>query len=755
MNNYSSLDLDKVKLDIAYYISIAEANDYLINEEVDFNPLVIENKLNLTKEAIKILQEGNIINFDGILSCHEILEKARRDIVLSPAEFNKILTFHNHVNRIKKQFNKFDDELIIKDYTDSLFTADDLFERVSNTIDNNGNIKSNASPLLNEIYNKILKLEKEINSKAITFINKNASSLQEAAIFVRNNRITFLIKNSDKNKFQGYSHGSSSSGLATYVEPGSFVELDNQKLELEEDKNSEEYRILSGLTYELANYVDNYLNDFESLIELCVIFAKANYGINHNGVIATINKEHNLILEDISHPLIPSDQVISNTYRLSNDYNGIVISGSNTGGKTVGLKTMGLSVIMSYLGIPLFAQNAQIPLYDNVFVDIDDNQSIANSLSTFSAHISNINSILSKASNKSLVLIDELISGTDPKEAQAISLAIMDRLNEIGCKYIITTHFDDIKNYAYNDEKILLSSVGFDSHTLKPTYRYYENSVGMSNALEIASRYFEDISIIEKAKEYLSKEKKQDDILLDELAKTINENTHLKEKLSSKLEEVNKLKNTYDENIKKFVEEKKLLKEKYLSDLNDYIEEIKNKAIDKLDSIKEKKDIQIIEDIEELKEDSLIEEKEIVEYEVGDRVKVEGMSQVGSINELNGEDVVVVIGNLSINTKIDKLEFVSKPIKTVEIKQRKTKSLSPRELNIVGYRVEEALDLIDDFIDNAIGSKRTSIKIVHGFGTGALKKAVREKLRKNKFVREYHDGDYYDGGGGVTIVEFK
>ena len=755
MNNYSSLDLDKVKLDIAYYISIAEANDYLINEEVDFNPLVIENKLNLTKEAMKILQEGNIINFDGILSCYEILEKARRDIVLSPAEFNKILTFHNHVNRIKKQFNKFDDELIIKDYTDSLFTADDLFERVSNTIDNNGNIKSNASPLLNEIYNKILKLEKEINSKAITFINKNASSLQEAAIFVRNNRITFLIKNSDKNKFQGYSHGSSSSGLATYVEPGSFVELDNQKLELEEDKNSEEYRILSGLTYELANYVDNYLNDFESLIELCVIFAKANYGINHNGVIATINKEHNLILEDISHPLIPSDQVISNTYRLSNDYNGIVISGSNTGGKTVGLKTMGLSVIMSYLGIPLFAQNAQIPLYDNVFVDIDDNQSIANSLSTFSAHISNINSILSKTSNKSLVLIDELISGTDPKEAQAISLAIMDRLNEIGCKFIITTHFDDIKNYAYNDEKILLSSVGFDSHTLKPTYRYYENSVGMSNALEIASRYFEDINIIEKAKEYLSKEKKQDDVLLDELAKTINENTHLKEKLSSKLEEVNKLKNTYDENIKKFVEEKKILKDKYLSDLNDYIEEIKNKAIDKLDSIKEKKDIQIIEDIEELKEDSLTQEKEIVEYEVGDRVKVEGMSQVGSINELNGEDVVVVIGNLSINTKIDKLEFVSKPIKTVEIKQRKTKSLSPRELNIVGYRVEEALDLIDDFIDNAIGSKRTSIKIVHGFGTGALKKAVREKLRKNKFVREYHDGDYYDGGGGVTIVEFK
>ena len=453
--------------------------------------------------------------------------------------------------------------------------------------------------------------------------------------------------------------------------------------------------------------------------------------------------------------MIPEDKVVSNTYRLFEPYKGIVISGSNTGGKTVSLKSIGLSILMTYLGIPIIASEAEVPFYRNIFVDIDDNQSIADSLSTFSAHIKNINDILSKADEKGLILIDELISGTDPKEAQAISLAILDKIKQIGSQFIITTHFDDIKNYSYEDEQILLSSVGFDLKTLNPTYHYYEDSVGSSNALEIASRFFDDEAIIENARHYLEKNKSDIDEMMDRLANQLQENEDLKEELHKKEIELEETIEEYDLKIETFEKEKEELKIKYLKQLDEYIEEVKEKALEKLESIKEThKDNKVVEEITELASEVPAKEEK-VEFKVGDNVRIKDNEQIGVITSINKDNASINIRGLTVRTRLSDLTLMPK------VKKQETKVTSaryrrvPSEINLVGQRVEDGLVMMEEYLDKANAAKMSSVKVIHGIGTGILRKALRQRLAKLSYVKTYKDGDYYDGGSAVTIVEFK
>lgn len=515
MNNYNSIDLNKVKEQVLEFCAIDDSKTFILNEEVSFNPLQIKKNLRQSDEVIKLLNKGFNISFDGIENISDIFENANKNIVLSTIELSKILSFHNHCRRIKNKIDEIEDDYLIKDYSDSININEDLARRIGKVVDINGGIKEDASEKLSSIFYEINRNLDSIHSLSASFISKNNAYLQENNVFYRNDRVTFLLKNSAKNKFNGYQYGTSASGLASYVEPEQFIELNNKKLSLENDKQEEVNRLLKELTYYVSLYSQFYIANFDSIMMLDVIFAKGEYGYNKGGIVSKINSDNYLFLKNIAHPLIASNLVVSNTYELNNEYQGIVISGTNTGGKTVGLKLIGLSVLMSYLGIPLIAEEAQIPLYDNIYIDIDDNQSINNALSTFSAHISNINMILNNATEDSLILIDELISGTDPKEAQAISLAILEKILELKSKFVITTHYDEIKQFSFNNERILLSSVGFDLDELKPTYKYIENSIGMSNAIDIADRYFDSKEIIDNARKFLNINKSKEDELLD------------------------------------------------------------------------------------------------------------------------------------------------------------------------------------------------------------------------------------------------
>lgn len=755
MTNYNCLDLNNIKEKVASLACIQEAKDFIMDEVVPFNPLLIKNNLLQTKEALDILNDKVNVSFDGIENVNEILAKADKGITLSGIELLKLLYFHNHSYRIKRQFTQFDKSLTIRDYSDSINVDVNTFTKIENCIDNQGQVRDDASDDLRRINAELNQCDKDLINKAHSFIDKHTTSLQETSIYERNGRITFLIKNSDKNKYAGYSYGTSSSGLASYIEPGPFIELNNHKIALLEDRDNEIERILKHLTYLVSSISELYIHNFESLMMLNVIFAKATYGYNMHGILADIVEDYYFDIKDLCHPLIDINKVISNSYRLYEPYQGIVISGSNTGGKTVSLKAIGLAVLMSYLGIPIIASSACIPLYKNVYVDIDDNQSIADSLSTFSAHITNIDNILSNASYDSLILIDELISGTDPKEAQAISLAIMEKIKDIGSTFIITTHFDDIKNYAYKDENIMLSSVGFNIDTLTPTYRYLENSVGSSNAIEIASRYFNDVNIIERAKYFLSLNKTHEDELIDKLAKQIEENELEKDKIKNLKIENEELLKEYNEKLKSFEGEKQILKDKYIKELNEYINSIKQSAQDKLDSITKKEDKQIIKEINNLKVNDVSEENNDIEFCIGDNVRIKDNEQIGTIIELNNENVVIDVRGIKVKTKTDSLILMPKTKKIKEHKEEKRYARVPGEINLVGQRVEDGIIELEAYIDRALAAHMSSVKVIHGIGTGALRAAVREKLKKNRLVKSIKDGDFYDGGSAVTIVEFK
>ena len=755
MTDYNNLDLNVIKEKIGEFASIAEAKSFILNEEVPFNPLKIRKNTRETAEFLDLLNKNESFSFDGIFNIDDLLEKADKNIILNGIELKNILVFHHHCNRIKKQFSKYDPELSIRDYSDSLNINEEVFSQIEKCIDNSGEVKDDASEKLKAISRDLDACVKDLYNKAHTFIDRHSGSLQESSVYLRNDRITFLIKSSDKNKYQGYTYGSSSSGLAYYVEPQSFIELNNRKISLMHDREDEISRILQHLTYLISSISEQYSYNFECLLNLCVLYAKARYGYNNSGIIADLCEGEYFSFSDLSHPLIDPKRVVSNSYRLYPPYQGIVISGSNTGGKTVSLKVIGLSILMTYLGMPIIASDAKVPIYKDIYVDIDDNQSIEDSLSTFSAHISNINSILKDADERSLILIDELISGTDPKEAQAISLAILDKIKQLKSKFIITTHFDDIKNYSYKDEQILLSSVGFNMETLTPTYKYLEDSVGSSNALEIASRYIDDPDLIENAKRYLAKNKSEQEELLDKLSRQIEENEFLKNELHQRKSEYETLHREYDRKINEFEAIKDKLKADYEKKLNDQLAEIIDKANEKLDDIKDNREEakKIIEQIEEFSTEETRQEK--VEFKVGDNVRIKDNEQIGVIGSINNDTATISIRGLTIKAKLDDLTLMPKTKKQETKVVSKTYKRVPGELNLVGERVEDGLVMMEEYLDRANASHMSQVKVIHGIGTGALRTALRERMKKLSYIKSFKDGDFYDGGSAVTIVEFK
>lgn len=757
MTNYNQIDLDKVKEKIAELSFIEESKAYILNENVPFNPIQVKRNIVETDEFLSLLNKGFTINFDGIENVGPILDKADKEFILTSIECARVLNFHNHIERVKRLLSKIDDDLNIKDYYDSLIVNNALGDKINNVVDNNGNIKEDASPKLKQIIKDIDTNEKFLYNAAHNFINKYGASLQEPSIYLRNDRVVFLMKNSDKNKFNGYTYGTSASGAASYVEPECLLNYNNKKISLEEDKQEEINRILMELSYAISKESNNFRRNFDSIVKLNVVYAKAQYGYLNHALMAKIS--NNLYLKDICHPLIEKNKVVSNTYELTKAYKGIVISGTNTGGKTVGLKTIGLSVLMTYLGIPLICDEAYVPMYDMVYVDIDDNQSISNSLSTFSAHLSNINDLLNKANDKSLILIDELISGTDPKEAQAISLAILDKILKLGSSFVITTHYDDIKNYSYKNPDIILSSVGFDYNTLKPTYKYIENSVGASNAIDIAERYIDDKDLILYARNVIKNNSSKEEELLNKLAKEIEENETLKTKLAEEIKESEELRASFNKRIEEFDKEKESMRIAYQNKLNLELEEIRLKAIEKLESIKEGKQKVVVKEIEDLYVEPSKEflEEINVTYEVGDRVRVGESERIGVISEIKGDKVQVSINGLIVNTNKDNLTKMPKLVQKErkgETERHYKPSIS-RELNIVGKHIDEGIVILENYLDAALLNGYSQVKIIHGIGTGQLKNAVWAKLKQLKFVKSFSYGDYNDGGSAVTIVVLK
>ena len=757
LNNYEGLELNLIKKEVANEALFSMSKDYILNEEVSFNPIVIRNNLKKTKEALNIISKHGRFAFDELKDISDSLNNLNKGFTLTSNELLEVYEHNACVKRIVRYFKQIEELEELEDYTASLFYDDNLMNEINLKIDSNGEVKEDASTKLKTLYDRALEVDSLINEKAKEFIRDNTNSLQESLIYYRNNRACFLIKNTDKNKFDGFTYGNSASGLASYVEPKVLTSLNNEKSDINNDIKEEINKILYNLSLLVLKDAQNFLDNLESLMLLEVYFAKANYGFSKTGVVASIDDE--LYLKDLAHPLIDDKKVVLNTYSIKKPYRAIVIGGSNTGGKTVSLKNIGVSVLMTYLGIPLIASEAKIPLYDEVYIDINDSQSIIDSLSTFSSRLLSLNNILNHITDRSLVLIDEIASGTDPKEGEALALAIIETLNNCGCNFVITTHYSKVKKYALASKNILLSSQAFDNLKLLPTYKYIENSLGQSNGLEIASRYITNSNLLSRAKTILKENESDEERVLRLLEEERAKLDYKQKELDAMLSKQKELTDKYQKELDNYKAKKASLEKEAQDKIDEYVERQKEKArhiIKKIrkENLKEHEAQKIASELNDL----FIDQKNQVineDIKVGDNVIVLSTSQVGKVETIKDNKVTVIVNGISLKTSLDNLNKTVAPKK--EVKKRVDKSFNrcDKEIVLVGKRCEEALELLSKYLDDAYGSNLKSCRIVHGYGTGVLKKAIHEALKKNKIVKSFHLADAYDGGGAITIVEFK
>ncbi len=652
----------------------------------------------------------------------------------------------------------------IEDLIDSLSIHKDIIERVECSISSSYEMLDSASSMLREIRRSIGLCEKEITKTTQDLIARYHSILMENITALRNNRTCLLVKISDKHKMKGFIHGESASGQAVYIEPEALLQLNNKLNDLHIKEQEEIERIVWELCTLIKPHVHAYLGDLDTFVLLDALFAKAKWAYDHLGIYAELEeKEPILYFKNARHPLIDEKKVVANTYHLENPYRHLLITGSNTGGKTVTLKTLGLFTVMTLAGFPILCEEARVFCFDGVYVDIGDRQSIVESLSTFSAHLSKLAMICHQASHHSLVLLDELGSGTDPNEGECLAIAVLDYFRKKSIMCAATTHYSKLKEYAKKMEDVLLASVAFDLEKMRPTYRYLEGYAGASNAFEIAKRYHLNEEIIAHATKLKEQGKSDSTRLMEKLDADFMA-------LKKQQEELDAQKVLLEANTKALKDEKQQIKAqqaKLFEDANkkaqEIIEEAKLKADEVITQLKEMKSdvkqheiIAIRSTLNSAKEEEM--EKPVTHtFAIKDYVRLTKLGYHGEIESIKGNRATVFANGMKMNVKLSELELTPRPHqpKVAMHSAKVTKKKVSMECNLIGMRVSEAIPVMDKYLDNAMMSRIYQVRIIHGAGTGALRKGVHDYLKKHKYVDSYRLGSEGEGGLGATVVTLK
>ena len=764
MNNIKSLEFDMIRNILSNYASMKLNKEKIMNLDLITNKEALLEELNKTDEASRILSRYGRIIITELNDIYSSIDKACKGAILNIDELYDIkLSFS--IIKENKNFSKNINQEEFKSFF-SLINYLSICPEINNslikTISDNREIKDDASSKLKSIRNEIKKLESEIKEKLLKLINTYGSILNDTNIVYKNGKQVLAVKSTDKYKLGGIVVDESNSGYTSYVEPEVVYKITSKINILRNEENEEILKILTELSRLVCKYANEIRTNFECLLELDFMFAKGEYCNNIDGKIATIS-EDTIKLIKANHPLIDRSKVVSNDFYLSKDNKKIlIISGPNTGGKSVALKTVGILSYMNECGLAIPVKGeAILPIFDNIYVDIGDNQSIVSSLSTFSSHISNIAYILNNITNKSLVLLDEVGAGTDPREGESLAMAIIDYCHKKDCFLLSSTHYENLKTFAIKQDYVQVSSMEFDKVNLKPTYHLLKNQVGKSYALEISSKYGISKDIINKAYSYKREYSTSTELALEKLELKLEEQLNLIKEYELKNNKLNRL---IEENKEKeILLNKKLeeIKENSEELIEDLVKERKEQINEIYKSIKEKENLKMHEALIANKElDSFISEDEEIEindtFKIGDNVKIVSLSKVGVITSVNKNKYGVNIGNLTLNVDGSDLErFKAKQVKTkVSISSKVKSEKMSMELNLIGKRVEEALNLLEPYLDKARLMHLPSVRIIHGYGTGKLQKAIHEYLKKEKNI-EYHFGGMSDGGMGSTIVEFK
>ncbi len=762
--NYDGLQFREIKQQISSFCSFSVGHQIIEESEPQFSKLPVQLNLNRLKQALQMTIKYGSMPFGGVYDVSNAVSLAMKDATLSCADLLRIADQSYAIREIKNYSKGCECE---KDHIDELVNTLESMEvtasHITQCISRSNEVVDNASAELRRLRKQIKQLQVNVASRLASFMARNKQYLQDDIIAKRNDRSVILVKNNYKNTVQGLQYGQSSSNQATYVEPAEIIPLNNELQNTYEAEKREVQRILHELSQEVKKDGNRYLGNVETLGLLDSIFAKARWAKEKDAVVGDINENMDLIIEKGRHPLIDPKKVVANSYHIIKPIKTILITGPNTGGKTVSLKLVGLFTIMHLSGMALPCEHASIPIYDNVFYDIGDNQSIQDDLSTFSAHIQTLARICNEATDRSLVILDELGSGTDPVEGQAIASAVLDYFRRKNIYTMATTHYAKLKAYGQQYDDIMLSSVEFDQVDLKPTYRYLENTIGQSNALEIAARYGFDENILESARQFKLAQQSPEDRVMENLQKQLELVSQQSELLEKRLADVNeqqrKLK---DENAKLIIDRQNIIAEAR-QEAFEIVEEAREESEEIIEELKAQKNYNLNEvaklkhKLNELVEE---EEEEVIddeELKVGDYVRITLTNQVGEIIGMDKKSVTVLCGNTKIKASLGNVVKTSKPVRKVDTsraKVRRTSSFNV-ECNLIGMRVEEAMIVLDKFLDDALLANAPFVRVVHGMGTGALRTAVWNKLKKTKFVKKYEFADGNQGGSGATIVTLK
>ena len=780
-----TLEYDKVRQQVAKHCtsSIGKSAIEDLVPQTDFHKVV--QLLDEMDEGLSILRVKGNVPLGGIFDVRPAARRAQIGGMLSAMELMEVSStiragriLRNFIEDIEAE-GAIDIPLFIeKKETMPVLTG--LQHEINNCIDENGGVLDSASPALRTIRQSLRSEEAKVRSKleSLTRGSNATKMLSDAIVTIRNDRYVIPVKQEYRYHYGGIVHDQSSSGQTLFIEPDSVVQANNEIHRLKMKEQAEIERILLALSAMVQEVAPDIFNLVKLLGEIDVILAKGKYGQANKCTKPKVNKEGYIRLVRARHPLLPIETAVPNDIEFGKDITAIVITGPNTGGKTVALKTVGLCTLMAQAGLPVPAlDGSELAVFGQLFTDIGDEQSIEQSLSTFSSHMVNIVDILQKFDHESLVLFDELGAGTDPQEGAALAISILDEVHGRGARVMATTHYPELKAYGYNRPGVVNASVEFDIETLSPTYRLLIGVPGRSNAFEISSRLGLSKEIIDRAKTFTGTDRHEVESMIASLEESRRQSEDDAERSHALLLESEALRKELQDKLQAYDERKESLEKKAKEKARKIVDEAKAEAESIIAELREMKknanqvvkEHELIEARKRLEEAAPLENNKVLKKAaqvkaraqnlvVGDEVKVLSYGQRGTLLEkVSDSEWVVQMGILKMKIAYHDLEYLKPEKEKVQrvagVKNRD--SHVKLELDLRGERYEDALIRTEKYIDDALLANYGRVSIIHGIGTGALRQGIQGYLKKHKRVKSFRFGEAGEGGFGVTVVELK
>lgn len=782
---FVSLEFDKIIDMLCECTSVEGSREQLKNIKPSVSIENIRYMQKQTSEAKQMMASKGTPSFGGVRNISQSIERCEKGAPLNMAELLHVAGVLQSARSVAEYFAgyKGSEEFLLNDIASAVSPNKFLEELITTSIISEEQMADTASPELYDIRRKIRSASNRIRENLQKYVSGGGSKfLQENIVTTRNGRFVIPVKSEYRSEIKGLVHDTSASGSTLFVEPMNVVEANNEIRVLQAKEETEIERILYHISSECARFCDSLRANYDNLCALAAVFAKAELSFRMEATEPIISKKPVVELISARHPLLDKEKVVPINVYLGKKYNMLVITGPNTGGKTVTLKTLGLFSLMAQCGLHIPAgDGSTVPVFDSILADIGDEQSIEQSLSTFSAHMVNIVSILKKITARSLVLFDELGAGTDPLEGAALAEAILETVRKTGCLCAATTHYAELKAYALSNEGVSNASCEFDVETLRPTYRLMIGLPGKSNAFAIAQRLGIPEGIVESAKEAMTGETLRFETLIEQLETQKSHYENEKQKAKKLREELSEMHRKTREERERFNKRLEAENERAEKQARAMVEQARASAdyiFAELDRVKKQRDSEnLAESLAKAKQDvrqklgeagkklgntpQKLEEDYVLPRELrkGDTVTLRDIGKTGTVLSVDGENVTVQAGIIKTKTKVKNLileEEVATPEKNVKLSKAPRTALSvSTEIDVRGMIGDDAWFAVDKYLDEAVLANLNQVTIIHGKGTGALRAALTGFLRRDKRVKTMRAGMFGEGDSGVTVVTLK